>query len=105
MLSALYRGDTMAEWYAIKTTPDNVKDVYNVLKHLNCANLCIDSSLYRVVIGDFNLPNEAYVQVTLNKCCWNYRGLFAFKDSLQYQTTVLTLNQFKARFLQYTVTL
>lgn len=76
-----------------------------MLKHLNCANLCNDSSLYRAVTGDLDLPKEVYVQVNLNKYHWNYIGLFAYKDSLQFQTTVFTLNQFKSRFLQHTVTL
>lgn len=100
----------MVGWYAIKIDPHNISMcmvLYKCLRdRFNCEGLA-GGSFYGLVTGHSvgDHITELYVQIVKDSRGWKYVGLYACASSLQYQTIVLTTNEFYSRFLQYTVTL
>jgi hypothetical protein len=100
----------MVEWYAIKIDPHNSTMCTLLYKRLRdglCCEGLAGGSLYGLVRNNnvSKTITEAYVQIVKDSRGWRYVGLYAYESSLQYQTLVLTANEFYSRFLQHTVTL
>ena len=100
----------MVQWYAIKINPNNLPmciELYKRLRDmLHCEGLA-GGSFYGLIKGNImgGAVTELYVQIVKDSKGWKYVGLYALTSSLQYQTLVLTANEFYSRFLQHTVTL
>ena len=101
----------MAQWYAIKIDPRNLPMCTELYKRLrdvfHCEGLA-GGSFYGLITGSYVSDNitDLYVQIVKDSVVgWRYVGLFMYASSLQYQTIVLTANEFYSRFLEHTVTL